>query len=50
LPSVTQPIGDRIGDVDTAFAGTHEMLASYHAGFSMVFRLSSVKPISSHAF
>ena len=36
LPWVPQPIGDRIGDVDTAYAGTQEMLASYHAGFSMI--------------
>jgi len=49
LPWVTQPIGDRIGDADTAYAGTQEILASYHASFSMVFGFSYVKPISSQA-
>jgi hypothetical protein len=47
LPSVSQPIGDSIGDRDRPYADTRQMLASYHAGFSMVFGSSSVKPISS---
>ena len=35
LPSVAQLIGDRIGDGDRYYVGTRQMLASYHAGFSM---------------
>src|SRR6266851_2530307 len=49
LPPVAQPIGDRIGDGDPSHAATRQMLASYHAGFSMLFGFSSIKPISSKA-
>src|SRR6266481_772737 len=47
LPSVAQPIGDRIGDEFPLGVWPRPMQASFHAGSSMVFRFSSVKPISS---
>src|SRR4051794_30674010 len=46
LPWFPHAIGDRIGDVDTAYPSAPETLASCHAGFSMVFGFSPVKSIS----
>ena len=49
LPSVAHRIGDTIGDEFPLGVLPQPMPASYHAGSSMVFGLSSVKPISSQA-
>ena len=49
LPSVAHRIGDTIGDEFPLGVCPQPMRASFHAGFSMVFGLSSVKPISSQA-
>jgi hypothetical protein len=49
LPWVPHRIGDTIGDEFPLGVWFQPVQASFHAGFSMVFRLSSVKPISSQA-
>ena len=46
-PRLPRQFGDRFGDADPSSAGASQILASYHAGFSMVFGFSSVKSISS---